>query len=459
MSTSVSDVTVLPLPSTVVAPEISLPRRGVARVAFAENRQRRVSDEWSKIVIWGGIYSLLTLTFYRFWMKTQQRRLIWRETRVDGDGFEYTGTPLELFIGSMIAIVILAAWFGIANLGLSFLQIAAWQNFQVAYILAPLIFAPLIAFATYRARRYRMLRTKWRGVRFGMDGSGIKFTGKWLLWSLIQIVTLGLLTPQKRMALEGYMTKHMLYGDARFRWEPHKGATKRLFGHWLLPWSVGALLAGASAYNAYKTNGFSTDFENIEDQAEAMAAMTEQMGWMFGIMGIAFLLVYPLYLRYKSREIAAMLSARRLLDARCESRLTWGVTAKPVLASIGYGILLSIPISLCLGMLLFLCFGAALALDGKTLASLGEGAGLEGGFLTSLPSKIAFFSGLYIYYGGFILFSMWLSALIYFRRLITYICRRTVVHDIDSLDVIRQRTKDDQLESEGFADALDIGGI
>lgn len=450
MSPSVSHAATEPPP----LPEAAELPSGPARLAFAENRQRKVADDWSKIVIRGGILSLLTLTLYRFWMKTQQRQLLWRETRIDGDGFEYTGTPLELFIGSMIAIAILAVWLGIANLGLSFVQLAAWQDLESGYLLSLFLLTPLVAFATYRARRYRMLRTKWRGVRFGMDGSAIKYTGRWLLWTLLQIVTLGLATPHKQMALEGFMTRHMLYGDTRFQWRPEPGAIKRLFGNWLLPWLATALLMGAVAYNAYRMR-----MAGLEDDPVAqLEAIQSQMTMTFGILGIMMIAVYPLYLRYKAREIGTMLSSRQLLDARCESRLGWGVTGKPVLATIGYGLLLSIPVGMCLGFLLFLGFGLALVFDGKSLEDM-AGAGLEAGLFNSLPSRIAFFGGLYLYYGGFIIFSLWLGSLIYLRRLITYICRGTVVHNIESLDTVRQRTKTDQIESEGFADALDIGGI
>lgn len=447
----------------VAEPERVSPSSEPAKVAFADNRQRLVSDELAKIVVRGGFISLLTFAIYRFWMKTQQRQLVWRETRVDGDGFEYTGTALELLIGTMIAVVILAVWFGIANLGLSFLQIAAWQNFELSFLVAPLVFAPLIAFAVYRARRYRMLRTKWRGIRFGMDGSALRYTGLWLWWTFLQIVTLGFLTPHKRMALERRMTSHMLYGDARFRFEPEEGALRHLLAHWMLPWLTGIAILGLFLYPYFFIEefrqGFNSGLTDLETQAEASGEdpFLLKIQVFVGLAILAMMLIYPFYLRYKSREIAAILSSRRLLGARCESRLTWGVTAKPVLASLGYGLLLSIPIYLGIAFLIFITTGLALVIDGKDLSHFAEGA--SAGLLDSLGAKIVFFGGLYITYGCLIVFGMWLGAVVYFRRLHTFICRGTTVHGLDSLDVVHQRIGDDQIESEGFADALDIGGI
>ncbi len=435
------------------------PDTGFARVLFAEDRQRDVADGLQGIILKGGILSLLTLTIYRFWMKTAQRRLIWRETRLDGDGFEYTGTPLELLIGSMIAIVILAVWFGIANLGLTYVQLAAWQNFDVSIFLFPIIISPLVAFAIFRARRYKMLRTKWRGIRFGMDGSAVKYAGHWFLWTIVQILSLGFLTPHKRMALERVMTNHMLYGDARFQFEPPEGALRHLTAHWMLPWLTGVIVTGIVAYVAYSSGGLTNIFAEFDTQAEQTDtdATALKLNFILGIALIPALLSYPFYLRYKSREIATVLSSRRVLNARCESHLTWGVTFKPIAAYVGYWLLLVVPLMIALGVVMFMAFSTALMIDGKDLSIFS--GNVQPQLFDSLAAKIAVYSGLYFFYGGMILFSLWLAALIHFRRLHTYICRGTVVHNLASLNQVRQRVRDDQLESEGFADALDIGGF
>lgn len=431
-----------------------------ARVLFAEDRQRIFADRLQGVILKGGILSLLTLTLYRFWMKTDQRRLIWQETRIDGDGFEYTGTPLELLIGSMIAIVILAVWFGIANLGLSFLQLAAWQDFDLSVLLAPAIASPLIAFAVYRARRYKLLRTRWRGIRFGMDGSALAYSGRWVLWTLAQILTLGLITPIKRLALERHMTRHMLYGDARFEFEPPPGTRAHLMAHWMLPWVTGAILLGLIVWGAYSAEDFvETMIAGIDAEAERTgdSALAVKLQLIIGLAVFPLLFVYPFYLRYKSREIAAIHSSRRLLNARCESRLTWAATFQPFAAYCGYWLLLIVPVSLALGAAMFVAFSIALTLDGKDLSVFS--AEVTPDLFSNLASRIAVYAGFYFFYGGMILFSLWLAALIHFRRLHTYICRGTVVHNLDSVSQVKQRTRSDQIESEGFADALDIGGI
>jgi len=431
-----------------------------ARLLFAADRQRSVAETLQSIIFKGGILSLLTLTIYRFWMKTDQRRLIWRETRLDGDGFEYTGTPLELLVGSMIAIVILAFWFGVANLGLSFLQLAAWQNYDLSILLFPILVSPLVAFAVYRARRYKLLRTKWRGIRFGMDGSAIKYAGRWLLWTIFQILTLGFLTPHKHMALERVMTTHMLYGDARFEFQPPNRALRHLTAHWMLPWLTGIILVGLILFGFYNAEGFGEGFfGSLDAQAEQTGQdpLALKIQALLGMALIPLLLVYPFYLRYKSREIATILSSRKLHSAYFESHLTWGATFKPFAAYCGYWLLLIVPILIVLGLVMFFALSIATMIDGGEFRSFTEQI-VKGSF-SSLGAQIAFYGGIYFFYGGMILFSLWLAALIHFRRLHTYICRGTVVHNLHSVDQIKQRLQDDQTESEGFADALDIGGL
>jgi len=430
------------------------------RMLFAEDRQRTVADTLQGIIFKGGILSLLTFTIYRFWMKTDQRRLIWRETRLDGDGFEYAGTPLELLIGSMIAIVILAVWFGIANLGLSFLHLAAWQNYNLTVLVFPIIVSPLVAFAIYRARRYKLLRTKWRGIRFGMDGSAIKYAVLWILWTLVQVVSLGFLTPHKRMAMERVMTTHMLYGDARFQFHPPERALRHLTAHWMLPWITGVILTGLVVWGFHTVGGFSDGFfAALDAQAEETGedALALKIQALIGLAVVPALLVYPFYLRYKSREIATILSSRRLHSAYFESHLTWGTTFKPFAAYCGYWLLLIIPISIALGLVLIMTNSIANMIEGTSPGSIAEG--LQVGSYSSLGAQIAFYAGLYFFYGGMVLFSLWLAGLIHFRRLHTYICRGTVVHNLISVNQVKQRVRDDQAESEGFADALDVGGL
>src|SRR5689334_7443672 len=148
----------------------------------------------------GAALELVTAGFYRFWLATDIRRHLWTNTVVDGDAAEYTGRGKELLIGFLFAMAILVpiylAYFLVS------VEAERWKGFAgVPLVIAFYAFGQ---FAIYRARRYRLTRTVWRGVRFWMDGSGWSYAGRSMLWALLVVLTLGLAWPWREAALERY---------------------------------------------------------------------------------------------------------------------------------------------------------------------------------------------------------------------------------------------------------------
>lgn len=179
-------------------------------VAFSGSR-----GEFFDLVKRGAALELVTLGFYRFWLLTDIRRHLWSNTLVDGDAAEYTGRGKELLIGFLVALAILVpVYLGYFLIGLEAERVQAFASI------------PLIAFfylfgqfAIFRARRYRMTRTVWRGVRFWMTGSGWIYALQASLWGLLMILTLGLILPWRAAALERYKMRHSHYGDLQGSFE------------------------------------------------------------------------------------------------------------------------------------------------------------------------------------------------------------------------------------------------
>ena len=152
---------------------------------------RRPQEFFLDLVARGAGLELVTLGFYRFWLVTDIRRHLWSNTVIDGDAAEYTGRGRELLIGFLVALAILMPiYLGYFLIGI---EAERWQ----ALASFPLIAAFYVfgQFAIYRARRYRLTRTVWRGVRFWMDGSGWAYAARATLWGLLAIVTLGIAMP------------------------------------------------------------------------------------------------------------------------------------------------------------------------------------------------------------------------------------------------------------------------
>jgi len=194
--------------------------------AFSGNR-----GEFFRLAARGAALELVTVGFYRFWLVTDIRRHLWSHTIVDGDAAEYTGRGKELLIGFLFALAILVPIY------LAYFLISVEAERLKGFASFPLIvgFYAFGQFAIYRARRYRLTRTVWRGVRFWMDGSGWAYAWRAMLWGLLALLTLGLIFPWREAALERYKMQHSYYGELQGNFEGRGWELfKRCWWLWLL---------------------------------------------------------------------------------------------------------------------------------------------------------------------------------------------------------------------------------
>ncbi len=208
--------------------DAQIPTGPIARPAYDGS-----VGEVGRIALVNATLGLLTLGFYRFWGKTKLRRYLWRNISFQGDALEYTGLPREMFIGFLIALAVLiplAICFGIAEQMLAAWSLAAQQTVQTVY---SLIFLFLFQFAYYRARRYRLTRTSWRGIRGGQTGSSVKYGLISLGQYFVLGASFGLTLPLMNTVLQRFRMNNTWLGDRQFKFDGRAGD---LFGRWLLAW-------------------------------------------------------------------------------------------------------------------------------------------------------------------------------------------------------------------------------
>src|SRR5450432_551345 len=192
-------------------------------VSFSGDR-----GEFRRLVTRGAGLELITVGFYRFWLATDMRRHLWSNTDIDGDAAEYTGRGRELLIGFLIAMAILVpVYLAYFLAGLEAERVKAFASIPLV-----VFFYVFVQFAIYRARRYRLTRTVWRGVRFWMSGSGWAYAARSALWGVLLILTLGLVLPWREAALERYKMSHSYYGDLQGSFEG-RGSEFFKRGWWL----------------------------------------------------------------------------------------------------------------------------------------------------------------------------------------------------------------------------------
>ena len=201
------------------------------------------SEAFRRLVEYGALFELVTFGFYRFWLTTDIRRFLWSNTEIDGDAVEYTGRAKELLLGFLIALAILGPVF------LAYFLIGLEFERYKAFASVPLysFFFLFGQFAVYRARRYRLTRTIWRGVRFWMTGSGWAYAWRSLLWGLMVLPTLGFAYPWRSAGLERYKLGHTFYGTLPGRFEATGWQLfKRVWWVWLLGLLPIIVIVGAS---------------------------------------------------------------------------------------------------------------------------------------------------------------------------------------------------------------------
>jgi len=216
----------------------------------SEQRSDRLTIEQTSTIgsmLWIGFYttilSVLTLTLFRFWGRTQFRRRLWKDTIIGGEPLEYVGKGSELFFGFLIAVFAI----GLPLVGAVLAaQLLLQPPFSFILIFAVYIGFYLLVFAAlFLARRYQLSRTLWRGVRFEQTGAPFAFALTAFGQALLAGVTFGWFAPKMRLNLAEWMWSRTRFGSLPFTYDSSPSArTERVWASFALAWFGGLLYMG-----------------------------------------------------------------------------------------------------------------------------------------------------------------------------------------------------------------------
>ncbi len=185
-----------------------------------------------------GVLRILTLGVYHFWGKTEVRQRIWSAVRINGEPLEYRGTGGELFRGFLIVFFLVLLPLGLASFAAAvFLGPATHAVANFAFWGVLLL---LSGIGVHRARRYRLSRTRWRGIRGGLSGGSTGFAWTYLWTMALVPLTLGWILPWRTVRLHRALLADTRFGDKPFTFTGTSGPLYRRF--WLL-WLGTALLS------------------------------------------------------------------------------------------------------------------------------------------------------------------------------------------------------------------------
>jgi uncharacterized membrane protein YjgN (DUF898 family) len=194
---------------------------------------------WSLSFINFGL-RIVTLGLYNFWGKAETRSRLWSGVRINGEPLMFGGTGLELFLGFLVAMLYVFVPYAV----LIGTQLTAGIKSPIAGVVGMLFFVVLNwmwSVAVFRARRYRLTRTTWRGIRGNLVGSanGYAWTAMWTLF--VVSLSLGLAYPWRQTRLQRILVEGTRFGDQPLTFTATSG---RLYGPFLIMGLCGAILYG-----------------------------------------------------------------------------------------------------------------------------------------------------------------------------------------------------------------------
>jgi uncharacterized membrane protein YjgN (DUF898 family) len=391
-----------------------------------------------RLLIRGAALLMVTLGIYRFWLTTDVRRFLWSNTEIAGEALEYTGTPLELLLGFLVAIAILIpvyAGFFLAALDLGILG-------KLSGLVAFAGLGVLGQYAIYRARRYRLTRTVYRGLRFHQEGSAWAYAFRAMLWWTITALSAGLAYPFQLASLERYKMRNTFYGDLGGSFEASGFILLlRGFPMWLLVIAPLALAVSGFIAVDWKaladtvTQGGDEIMGKIEGSNPGLGAAIVFALLMGGTSATLAALLYP---AYQAVVLRWWSSGLRFGDIEIRSQLRIRQVYGAYARFVGYAILFSIVMGIGGAIALVLVGGVAQVgkgIGGEVATTL---VGLVGYVITAL--------GFSTIYRATVLLSLWQMGM-----------ESLQLSGLSALEKVKARGRPSSALGEGLADALNVG--
>jgi uncharacterized membrane protein YjgN (DUF898 family) len=399
------------------------PRTG--RVEFTGSR-----GEMLGIILRGYLLMIPTIGLYRFWQANWKRRFYWQNTVIDGEPLEYTGTAQQLLAGFFFALALFLPIY----VGFFVLSMQDVDFVLLGYGAVAALIWFMMGYAIYRARDFRLSRTLWRGIRFDMRGNAFAYAARRFGWSLLMVLTLGLVYPWMASSLWRYRWRNSWYGDRKF---DIAGNWRAFAGPYYGAYFLNVLTIGATAGWITATGDF---------------VMVDQFP-IPGPIGLAFcagcVLVFAFSLAlYRTRSASRMLSTVSLGDAKLSVKigtgtLFWQFVAY-VLAVVVFLVVLAIIALIAIGSIYAAAAAGGQEPDGAALVSMFQSGTLN----------VVLLIGLYlVVLGAFGLLAEVILGFGWWKLL----ARSATISSPDSVRSVRATPEDRALVGQGLADALNVG--
>jgi uncharacterized membrane protein YjgN (DUF898 family) len=278
-----------------------------------------------KLSIINFLLGIVTLGFYRFWAKTNVRRHIWSCVHINGEPLEYTGTGMELFKGFLVVMAVFVLPYAVFSGIVSVVYGPESPLLVMAYMLLLIAIYVLWGFAVYKARKYQLSRTNWRGIRGTLVGSAMTYSLLYFGSQIAKSMTLGWATPVMNTVLQEQITNDMRFGDAAFKFKGRAGPLYPTYAMcWLLTLAAiifVAVMAATTASLPDFLGELTSGNANEMDSEEAFFYIALAIA---GLLLVLLLLIPMLWAIYIAKELRTFATYTRFDGAPFQLAATTG---------------------------------------------------------------------------------------------------------------------------------------
>lgn len=258
--------------------------------------------EFAPIAFTNLLLIIVTLGIYRFWAKARERRYLWSRTRFIDERLEWTGTGLELFLGGIVVLLAFVIPYIVMTQVSQAMIMRGQTAVGVALFVVPLLaLFYLMGVARFRAIRYRLGRTNWRGIRGGSNDNGFRYGWSYMWKTTLGYLAMGLGVPWAMVSLWNQRWRSMSFGPMDFTCSADfSPLMKRYLLFYFSPFL--AILVAAAAMFAIAL-GFAVDFDGAggfdpeEPPIGFVAAVVVALFLFYFVLGFIWLVYFAKFYR------------------------------------------------------------------------------------------------------------------------------------------------------------------
>lgn len=263
---------------------------------------RGSTREYFGIWIVNVLLTIVTLGVYSAWAKVRRQRYFYGNTYLAGSSFDYHARPVQILIGRIIVLALLAAY----NISL--------QVYPILGGAIGLCFFFAIPWFVMRGMRFSARVTSYRNVRFDFVGGYWGAFLAYIVGGMIIYMSAAILAPLVSQWMWKYRLDNLRFGDRPIKCDPR---VDKIYTQWWAPaiiFVLGsivlAVVVGVVAYGVYTSLYGDTGTEDGDGFSPYMIVVLLCAGF------IPFLLLYAVCSQLYSAGVRNIVLDETVIDAR-----------------------------------------------------------------------------------------------------------------------------------------------